>query len=401
LALAGFRRNNPQPKYENNMRNKLSPRALVYAGCAIFALTTALAQDVELRHDSKDSKSVPITQEKEPLVHFLLETGYESEYNFRGTNLMPGAIGGYFYQIQATVPKVGPGSLTLGLWAIHQIGEASVNAWSISEGGGGGGSAFLFPIVPVPGQPPVIVPLEVFPTTTQTQFREFDLFASYRFSLGPVDVTLGNIAFIIDRQAQTRATLVIENPNFVWAQTGTPFLRVGPIPTVTGELFDRLYIRLSTNKIPHITPSIVYYQTIYNNGDQPTNPFITVNDEFGNTFTGVPGPVRERNEKLGGYLEGRINGNFPVGHWVDINPYGVIAASFRDRTEPTAAANSFAGRPFTGFTHAQAGLELAFHIGPHVDFVPQAVYSHHISNPPIGTNKNEFWAGVKVAVNLW
>ena len=45
---------------------------------------------MEVRHDSKDSKAVPITEEKEPPVHFLLEAGYTSEYNFRGTNLMPG-----------------------------------------------------------------------------------------------------------------------------------------------------------------------------------------------------------------------------------------------------------------------------------------------------------------------
>jgi hypothetical protein len=387
------------------MKEKIFPRAVAYAGCAIFALTTsALAQNagptVEVTHDSKDSKTVPITQEKEPLVRFLLETGYTSEYNFRGTNLMPGSIGGYFYQIQATVPKVGPGSLTLGMWAIHQIGDASVNAWSISEGGGGGGQRVGNLVDPGP-PPQFISGLTRFPTTVQTQFREFDLFAAYKFSLGPVDVTFGNIAFIIDREAQTFETWVLDPASgLVWTATGTPFLPLGPERTVTGELFDRVYIRLSTTKIPHITPSIVYYQTIYNEGDQPTSPRILINDAFGNRFE-APGPLNERNDELGGYLEGRINGNFPCGHWLDINPYGVIAASFRDRTEPTPNGTSFGGRPFTGFTHAQAGLELAFHIAPHLDFVPQAVYSHHISDPPIGTNKNEFWAGVKVAVNLW
>ena len=92
---------------------------MAYAGCAIFALTTAaLAQNSDPKdvtvHDSKDSKAVPITQEKEPLVQFLLEAGYTSEYIFRGTNLMPDSDGGFFYQVQATIPKVGPGSLTFG-----------------------------------------------------------------------------------------------------------------------------------------------------------------------------------------------------------------------------------------------------------------------------------------------
>lgn len=377
------------------MKKRVSPRTVAYAACVIFALTTpAFAQNsgptVEVRHDSKDSKAVPITEEKEPPVHFLLESGYTSEYNFRGTNLMPGCAG-YFYQIQATVPKVGPGSLTLGMWAIHQIGTASANAWSISEGGGGAGitGAFIGPI-----------PFARFPVTTQTHFREFDLFASYKFSLGPVDVTLGNIAFIIDREAQTFETIVLP-PGFIFTNppTGRQDARLGPEPTVTGELFDRIYIRLSTSKIPHITPSIVYYQTIYSEGDQPTNPFITVLDEFGNQITNVPGPLNERNGKLGGYLEGRLNGNFPCGHWLDINPYGVIAYSFDDRTEPVAG--TFGGRPFTGFNHTQAGLEFAFHITPHIDIVPQAVYSYHMSQPPIGTTRNEVWGGVKVAVNLW
>lgn len=382
------------------MKMKLFPRALAYAICVIFApATAALAQNVQVNHDSKDSKVLPITQEKEPLVNFLLEAGYTSEYNFRGTNLMPDSDGGYFYQIQATIPKAGPGSLTLGMWAIHQIGTGTADAWSISEGGGGGGTTLAGFRLNPGVLPPVIVSLTRFPRTVQTQFREFDLFAAYKFSLGPVDVTFGNIAFIIDREAQTFETWVLE-PGFFWTATGTPSLPVGPERTVTGELFDRIYIRLSTNKIPHITPSIVYYQTIYNEGDQPTSPRIVIADAFGNQFN-APGPLGERNEDLGGYLEGRINGNFPCGRWVDINPYGVIAASFRDRTEPSPAGTSFGGRPFTGFTHAQAGLELAFHITPHIDIVPQVVYSHHISNPPIGTDKNEYWGGVKVAVNLW
>ena len=384
------------------MKKRTFPRAGAYAVCAIFALTTvALAQNVQVQHDSKDSKAAPITQEKEPLVQFLLETGYTSEYNFRGTNLMPDSDGGFFYQIQATIPKVGPGSLTLGMWAIHQIGDASADAWSISEGGGGGGNGLgrIQTNIGDPNNPPEFASLSRFPTTIQTKFREFDLFAAYKFSLGPVDVTLGNIAFIIDRDAQTFETWVLE-PGFIWFATGTDSLPVGPERTVTGELFDRVYIRLSTTKIPHITPSIVYYQTVVNKGDEPTSPRILISDAFGNQFN-APGPLGERNDELGGYLEGRINGNFPCGHWLDINPYGVIAASFRDRTEPITDGTSFGGRPFTGFTHAQAGLELVFHITPHVDFVPQVAYSYHISDPPIGTDRNEFWGGVKVAVNLW
>ena len=285
----------------------------------------------------------------------------------------------------------------MGMWAIHQIGTSAANAWSISEGGGGGGNGVSRFETGIPGFP--IIDFARFPTTVQTHFREFDLFAAYKLSLGPVDVTLGNIAFIIDREAQTFEDWVLTTPGLVWTVTGTTSLPMRPEKTVTGELFDRVYIRLSTSKIPHITPSIVYYQTVVNEGDEPTAPRITLADATGQfTFT-TPGPLGERNTELGGYLEARLNGNFACGHWLDINPYGVIAYSFRDRTEPLMA--SFGGRPLTGFSHTQAGLEFAFHITPHIDIVPQAVYSYHMSTPPIGTDRNEVFGGVKVAVNLW
>jgi hypothetical protein len=373
----------------------------LYAIALSIAVTSALttvaqAQNVEVRHDSKDSKEIPVTQEKEPLVQFLLETGYESEYNFRGTNLMPGAIGAYFYQVQATIPRVGPGSLTLGVYGIHQIGDAQANTWSISEGGGGGGVAGSQTNA---GFAPVN--FTRFPTTYQTMFREWDLFVSYKLALGPVDVTFGNIAFLIQREAQTFETDVLE-PGFIWVipPTLTPFRTLGPEPTVEDEQFDRIYIRLSTTKLcRYITPSITYYQTIYNNGTQPTDTgtFFFRPDVNGNVPNVDPAPNNERNEKLGGYLEGRLNANFPVGNWLDINPYGIISYSFKDRSEP---GPGFAGKPLTGFNHAQAGLELDFHITPNVAFIPFAAYSYHISEPPIGTNRNEFWAGVKVSVNL-
>jgi len=384
------------------MKKRVSLRTVVYAACAIFALTTAaLAQNsgptVEVRHDSKDSKAVPITQEKESPVQFLLEAGFTSEYIFRGTNLMPNSTGGFFYQAQATIPKVGPGSLTFGLWAIHQIDDASSDSWSVSEGGGGAGT---FTGVLNNGDP-----FGRLPTTTQSSFREIDIFASYKISLGPVDVTFGNILFLIHREASTFEVLDA-GPGFIWVNPPSfdQFATLGPEKTVEDETFDRLYVRLSTTKLcPHITPSITYYQTVYNEGTEPTSAFITPQDEFGGrVIIEGPGsfpPGGERNDKLGGYLEARLNGNFPVGHWLDINPYGLVSYSFDDRTVPDAGS-PFAGRPYTGFNNAQAGVELDFHITPNIAFVPFVNYSYHISDPPIGTDKNEFWAGVKVAVNL-
>jgi hypothetical protein len=393
------------------MKKRVSPRAVAYAACAIFALTTAaFAQNsgptVEVRHDSKDSKAVPITQEKEPLVNFLLETGYTSEYIFRGTNLMPNSNGGFFYNLQATVPKAGPGSLTFGLWAIHQMGDASADSWSTSEGGGGSGVVGRRVMIVNP--PPNFVDGSLFPTTTQTKFQEFDIFASYKFSLGPVDVTLGNIVFIIKRDATTSQVDVLPtgffwvNPLILPIPPGSRFATYNNVPTVGNENFDRIFIRLSTTKIPHITPQLTYYQTVYSEGFQPTGKIVAgqlilQNVETG-TFIAYAPLGQERNDELGGYLEAKLNGNFPVGHWLDINPYGLVSYSFKDRTEPVMG--TFAGSPLTGFNNAEFGLELEFHITPNISFVPVARYSYHISEPPIGTDRNEFWAGIKVSVNL-
>ena len=44
------------------------------------------------------------------------------------------------------------------------------------------------------------------PVTTQTRFNEVDLYLSYTHELGPLDITVGNIAFFIDRGAETRVT---------------------------------------------------------------------------------------------------------------------------------------------------------------------------------------------------
>lgn len=384
------------------MKHKTFPRAVAYAGCAIIALTSvARAQNVQVQHDPKDSKAAPITQEIEAPVHFLVETGYTSEYIFRGTNLMPGSDGGGFYNLQFTVPKAGPGSFTLGLWAIHQIGDASADTWSTSEGGGGSG--VVGQIVPVVGGG--FVTSSLFPTTTQTKFQEFDIFASYKFSLGPVDVTLGNIVFLIRRDATTSQVDVLP-PGFFWGYPPivpiSRFANYNDVPTVGNENFDRIYIQLSSTKIPHLTPKLTYYQTVYSEGFQPTGKIEAGRLVLQNVETGLPvayAPLgQERNSELGGYLEARLNGNFPVGHWLAINPYGLVSYSFRDRTEPVAG--TFAGRPLTGFNNAEAGLELEFHITPNIAIVPVAHYSYHISQPPIGTDRDEFWGGVKIAVSL-
>ena len=74
-----------------------------------------------------------------------------------------------------------------------------------------------------------------------------------------------------------------------------------------------------------------------------------------------PRPFNQRNEALGGYLEGRINTRFPITRWADFDPYGIISVSFRDRTEP-GGANPYGGHPLTGWNHVQVGAELPIHL---------------------------------------
>src|SRR5262245_4351105 len=361
----------------------------------------------------KQPKNV-IEQEKPVFWTWYVDAGYESEYNFRGTNLTPDANGAGFFNARVT-----KWNFTLGLFGIHQFGHASAPSWSIGEGGGSAGASGADAGTTLTGQP---VPYTRFPTTVQTRFDELDVFLSYKFSLGPIDITLGNIAFFISRRATT-SELDVLPPRFdgiepVWIIPFRPFTRVrrlSPNPTVEDEVFDRLYITLSTTKISkHITPSITYYQTIYSWGAEPTHGGTLFYAPVTSPFFPFPvrpqnpRPFNQRNDALGGYLEGRINTWFPITRWVDFDPYGIISVSFRDRTEP-GGANPYGGHPLTGWNHVQVGAELPIHLAhlgglsstkwapPDADlyFVPFGAYAYHISNPPPGTDRNEWWGGAK------
>ena len=65
------------------------------------------------------------------LLDWYVDAGYESEYNFRGTNLTPNANGAGFFDARVT-----KWNFTLGLFGIHQFGHARADSWSIGEGGG-------------------------------------------------------------------------------------------------------------------------------------------------------------------------------------------------------------------------------------------------------------------------
>jgi hypothetical protein len=290
------------------------------------------------------------------------------------------------------------------LYGIHQFGTARAPSFSISEGGGGGGGNL--------GKQTFLGPF--FPETIQNEFNELDAILQYTREFGPIEVTVGNIGFFIERRAQTFITF--PQPQFSIFK-GT----YGPFPTVGDEQFDRVYVRLATNKIPYITPWITYYQTIYSEGQDHT--FYRA-DHIPPNGTSIvyrfdpDADLHERNDRLGGYLEGRLRGHFPITQWLDFNPFGVISFSLHDRSEPIPDAvklkDIIRGRSLTGWNVAQAGLELPIHLlhvvgyssGPcappdlHVSLVPFMTYSYHISTPPIGTDRNEVFGGAKLAVTF-
>ena len=362
--------------------------AVVGAPGAQTSSASSSGSDVTMAAEYRATRNV-IQGEKPVFWSWYLDVGYESQYNFRGTNLTPDADGAIF--IDAAVSKW---DFTLGVFGIHQFGTARANSFSISETGGGHSG---FTSV---GQ--------FSPETIQTRLNELDLFLTYRREFGPIELTVGDIGFFINRDAQTFLNTSL-------------FGRFGPFPTVGDEQFDRIFVRLATNVIPHVQPWITYYQTIYNDGQDHhfykafhipfngPNDFVRYGSRTNNNF-------HERNDRFGGYLEGRLRGNFPISRWVDFNPYGVISCSFHDRSEPVPGSANFRdiirGRSLSGFNVAQVGLELPIHLfhfvgsssGPYappdarVNLIPFSTYSYHISTPPAGTDRNEVFGGVKFAL---
>ncbi len=382
------------------------------AGSALINIGSTSDNNITLGGEYKQPKTV-VEQQKIACWNWYLDMGYWSEYNFRGTDLTPNSSGAGFI-----TGDFSWGGFTFGVFGIHQFGTASAGSFSMGEGGGGGGTAF------VPNRTLGLV----LPETVQDRFNELDLILQYSREFGPgepghrlIEVTAGNIAFFIQRDAETFLTFPNPAPGFERFK-GT----YGPFPTVEDERYDRLYIRLATNKIPYITPWITYYQTVYNAGDDHTYYQAKHIPPNGTTIVYSSNPDRdfhERNDRLGGYLEGRLRGHFPISRdpdrdWLDFNPFALISFSFHDRSEPipdaTKLKDIIRGRSLTGWNVAQVGFELPIRVlhlvratnglcepaALNVSLVPYMTYSYHISEPPIGTDRNEVFGGGKVAVTF-
>lgn len=406
------------------------------SGSDVSVTMGLISQRVTDTTDGKSGKNVQMTQEAVSPWSVYGNLGYTSEYNFRGTNLTPDSDGAGFF-----TANVSRGGFTFGMYGIHQFGKATANSFSIGEGGGGGGIAGLVNTPagdnndqdingnPVPN---LFFTGTISPVTTQTRFNEIDLYLSYTHEVGPVDITVGNIAFFIDRRAETLVTTkgtfvdgvfvngVLTDPNGD-AHTFDVNETVD-VPTVGNETFDRLYIAVSAPRLFHsdvfnIVPKVYYYQTVYNHGSDPfanrgqiifaqdLAPIVVLLNEQDEHRLAIKG-LSERNSSLGGYLEGRLDANFKLGERVTVQPYGLISASFHDRTEPYDNPQTFRqfirSRSLVGFNNAQFGVKIPIELcrsrnpgGPEAvfTFAPFGAYSYHISEPPAGTDRNEVWGG--------
>ena len=106
-----------------------------FAGSALMNIGSNGDANLTMGGEYKHPKNV-IEQEKPVFWTWYVNAGYESEYNFRGTNLTPNANGAGFFNARVT-----KWNFTLGLFGIHQFGHASAPSWSIGEGGGSTGAA--------------------------------------------------------------------------------------------------------------------------------------------------------------------------------------------------------------------------------------------------------------------
>jgi hypothetical protein len=250
--------------------------------------------------------------------------------------------------------------------------------------------------------PQDITKAKVSSVAQQDRFNEIDLYLQYSFSVGPVDVTVGNIFFYIDRDATTRLTLQEyfasedardlvsqlsrttlldnlrgtlrpEHPEDFLINKGKKVSRT--FEGIEDEQFDRLFVSLSTSTIPYITPRITYYQTIYNEGTEAAKELHVL-----------------RNDEKGGYLEAKVNAEIPlIKDRLNLDPYALVSYSFGDRSEPDGSA-------LYDWNHFQAGAELVFQVTDNFRLVPQINYMTRLSDPTPGTEQNEWWGGAQAEV---
>jgi hypothetical protein len=105
-------------------------------------------------------------------------------------------------------------------------------------------------------------------------------------------------------------------------------------------------------------------------------------------------------------LEGKLQAVIPIiANVVTLEPVALISYSFKDRSEGINLDPSLLfvvpdSRPLTGFNHVQVGSELVIQICKHFSVTGFGHFSHHISDPTGGTDRNEWWAGAKATLTF-
>jgi hypothetical protein len=360
-----------------------------YAGPEpLVEIPTSATVGMESKQVLSDKNTVAEVQEPTKWWNIKMQDGYWSEYIFRGTNLTPDSDGITYQQLVLS----GKG-FTLGAWFATELSTAVVeNATAVGEAGGG--------FSPFGG---VFRGTRFRDVATQKRFQELDIFASYSHTFGPLDVTVGNVAFFIFRNSVDRFIGTAIAPGGVNSETD--------FAVPENEQFDRLFISLGTSKFRpfgiQITPTITYYQTIYNEADLTTHP---------NEVGPAPGESDEayelrllgfvRNDTLGGYLEGKVQAMIPIiGNTLRLQPTALISYSAGDRSEavtvtPAQAGTKSSAEPLYGFNHFQGGAELILQLNKWLSVTGFGNWAHHIAQPTAGTERDEEWGGGYVTVSF-
>ena len=446
----------PKPTNQNSLNMRMHTKTLSLALAVAGALSSFSQAGHEIASSGK-KEQIPLEQPKQ--LSGSISAGYSSRYIFRGTNLMPSSNGMIYADAH-----VNYGGFTLGVWVGTQLGSASVpGALAIGEGGGGGVGAlagrnravggiagggdgnpiqngilainengatnrFFGQDRPILGDdivdfvganygvshervvaafdslglhlPKQITKFKQGSEAFQDNFTEVDLYLQYSFSVGPIDITVGNIFFLIDRDSSTRVdfreyfasqdarelvTLLSQldstfggflpgnpragHPEDLLVNRGRKVSR--SFEAIEDEQYDRLFASISTSVIPYISPRITYYQTIYNEGNDATDLGVFRNDE------------------RGGYLEFKVNGEIPIiRDRLNLDPYALVSYSVGDRSAADGSA-------LYDWNHFQAGAELVIQVTSNFRLIPQINYMHHIADAPLGTETNEWWGGAK------
>jgi hypothetical protein len=440
-----------------------------------LAVSCALAGVAHAGHEIVDSGKKQVIIEEPAALHGSVSAGYSTKYIFRGTNLMPSSDGMIYADAHVSYGGFTLGVWFGSQMGSAQVQNA--RAIGEGGGGGGGsfsatrtgtvggdgrapqdggflgvpaevlfafqdGTPFLSGdqgilgdslvdsfIQTLPGVtkdgvlsffqsqginiPKYLTKFKTSSEVTQDRMNEIDLYLQYSFSLGPVDVTLGNIFFYIDRESTARVSFTEyfaseDSRELATFLTNTFFFNGSVAPdgrfnatsygrggdpeslltndgkrvsrvfrSVEDEQYDRVFVSLSTTKIPYISPRLTYYHTIYNEGTEAQKELRVL-----------------RNDEKGGYLEAKVNAEFPIiKDRVNFDPYALVSYSFGDRSDKDGAA-------LYGWNHIQAGAELVVQVTDSFRLVPQINWMGRLADPTPGTNEDEWWGGAKAEVSF-